>query len=111
MLHAPAACRRIQGQYLPIVHQGFLASTARNMQDIQRRRIGQGRIRREPQSFQIANRRCGLAVDAISRIWDARQHLERPCQVNLIDALEQEGADVQVSIVRDHGHFQVRDQR
>jgi hypothetical protein len=30
------------------------------MKDIQRRRIGQGSIGRKPQSFQIANRRCGL---------------------------------------------------
>jgi transcriptional regulator GlxA family with amidase domain len=44
------------------------------MQDIQRWRIGQGRIRRKPQSFQVANRRCGLAVDAIGRVRDARQH-------------------------------------
>jgi hypothetical protein len=73
------------------------------MQDIQRRCIGQGGIGCQPQSFQIANRRCGLAVDVISRIWDARQHLERPCQVDLIDTLEHKGTDTQDGVMRDHG--------
>jgi putative intracellular protease/amidase len=72
------------------------------MEDVQRRRLSQGRIGCQPQSFQIANRRCGLGVDAIGRIRDTRQHLERSCQVDLIDALEQEGADMQVDIMWDH---------
>jgi hypothetical protein len=66
----------------------FLTTAARNMQNIKRRRVGQGGIGRQPQSFQIANRRRGLTVEAIGRIWDARQNLERSCQIDLIDALE-----------------------
>ena len=81
------------------------------MQDIQRRRIGQGRVRRKPQSFQVANGRRGLAVDAIGRVRDARQHLERSGQIDLIDALEQEGADLQMGVVRNHGRLRVRSQR
>ena len=81
------------------------------MEDIQRRRIRQGRIRRKPQSFQIANRRRGFAVDVIGRVRDARKHLERSCQVDLIDALEQEGANMQVSIMRPHCRLQTQDQR
>jgi len=61
---------------------------ARHMKDIQRRRIGEGRIRRKAQAFDVAHRRRGLAVDAIGRIRDARQDLERPRQVDLVDALE-----------------------
>ena len=107
--NAARACRLLPdpAQHFGVLHQGFLAEAARHMQDIQRRRIGQGRVRRQPQSFQIANRRGGLAVDAIGRVRDARQHLERSGQVDLIDALEQQGADVQVGVMRDHGHLRV----
>jgi hypothetical protein len=77
------------------------------MKDIQRRRIGQGRIGSKPQAFQIANGRGCLAVDAIGRVRDAQQHLEWSCQVDLIYSLEQQGADVQVYGVRDHVHLQV----
>src|SRR5271165_1180710 len=64
------------GEHFSVLHQGFLSEAARHMQYIERRSIGQGRIRRQSQSFQIANR-CGrLAVDAIGRVRDARQYLE-----------------------------------
>ena len=88
-------------QHLRVVHQGFLAGTAWNMQDIQRRCIGQRSVRRKSQAFQIPNRRCRLAVDTIGRVRNARQHLERPSQVDLIDAFEEQGADVQVGIMRE----------
>ena len=81
------------------------------MKDIQRRRIGQGSIGHKPQYFQIANGRCGFAVDAIGRIRDARRHLERSCQIDLIDALEQKGADIQVGVVRDRVQLQALGQR
>jgi hypothetical protein len=77
------------------------------MKDIQWRRIGHGGIGSQPKSFQIANRRCGLAVDAIGRIRNPRQHLEWSCQVDLVDAFKQEGTDVQVGIKRDHGQLLV----
>jgi hypothetical protein len=47
---------------LHVFYQGLLAVAARHVEDIQRRRIGQGRIGRQPQSFQVANRRRGLAL-------------------------------------------------
>jgi hypothetical protein len=81
------------------------------MKNVQRRRVGQGRIGCQPQSFQVANGRCGLAVDAVGCVRDARQDLERSGQVDLIDALEQEGADMQVGVVGDHGYSRIRGER
>jgi hypothetical protein len=111
--NAARACRLLLDppQHFSVLHQGFLAEATRHVQNIQRRRIGQGRVRRKPQSFQISNGLCGLAVDTVGRVRDARQHLERSGQIDLIDALEQEGADVQVGVMRDHGHLRVRGQR
>jgi hypothetical protein len=80
------------------------------MHDIQWRRFVEDRVWRKLQAFDAADRRCGLAVNAIGRIRDARQHLEWSCQVDLIDALEQEGADMQMRFMRDHGPLQVRSQ-
>ena len=72
---------------------------ARHMKDIQGRRIGEHRVGCKPQSFHIANGRHGLGIDAIGRIRQARQHLKRSGQVDLIDALEQEGANMQMGVV------------
>jgi hypothetical protein len=44
MLLAPAACCRIQASTSVSSIQGFLTKAARHMKDIQRLRIGQGRI-------------------------------------------------------------------
>ena len=49
---------------LGVLHQGFLAETAGHMQNIELRRVGQGRVRRQPQSLEIANRFGRLAIDA-----------------------------------------------
>src|SRR5215472_7273260 len=103
MLQAPAVCSRIQAS----TSSSSIKTSWPKPPGIQRRRIGQGSIGCQPQSFQIANRRCGLAVDAIGRIWDARQNLERSCQVDLIDALEHKGTDMQVGVMRYHGQLQV----
>jgi T5SS/PEP-CTERM-associated repeat protein len=77
----------------------------------QRRRIGQCCIRRKPQFFRTGNKLCAVGADAKGCVRGARQHLERSCRVDLIDALEQEGTDMQVGLMRNHGHPQVQDQR
>ena len=48
--NAARACRLPPdpAQHFGVFHQGLLAKAARHMKDIQRRRIGQGRIRRKP---------------------------------------------------------------
>ena len=45
--NAARACRLLPdpAQHFSVFHQGFLADAARQVQDIQRRRIGQGRVR------------------------------------------------------------------
>jgi hypothetical protein len=71
MLLAPAACCRIQASTSVSSIQGFLTKAARHMKDIQRLRIGQGRIGHQPQSLQIANGFGCLAIDAICRVRNA----------------------------------------
>jgi hypothetical protein len=108
MQHAPAACWRIQASISVVFHQRFLTIAAWHMQDIEWRRVGQGCIRRQPQSPHIAHRSGGFAVDAIGRVWKAGQYLEGPCQIDLIQSFEQERTDFQVNIVRNHGRLLVR---
>src|SRR5262249_25006246 len=77
-----------------IVHQGFLPVAAWHLQDVKWRGIGQASIGCQPQSPEIAYRFACSAIDAIGRVWDARQNLEGSCQVDLIQALKQKQADL-----------------
>ena len=55
ILHAPDALLPDPAQDFSVFHQSLLAVAARHVKNIQRWRIGQSRIRRQPQSFQVAN--------------------------------------------------------
>jgi len=54
ILQAPAACWRIPGKNIRILHQDFLTETARHVQNIERRGVSQCSIGHQPQSFNIA---------------------------------------------------------
>src|SRR5580704_3917201 len=91
------------GQHFGVLHQGFLPESAGDMKHIELWRIRQRRVRRQPQPLEVAYGLGGLAVEAVGRVRNARQHFERSCQVDLVEALKQQGTDLQMGITRDHG--------
>lgn len=80
------ACRLLPypAEHLVVLHQGLLTEAARHMQHIELWRVGQGRIRRQPQALQVANWFSRPGVDCVGRVRDARQHLERSGEVDLV---------------------------
>jgi hypothetical protein len=98
-------------QYRVIIHHGFLPEAARYMQNIELARVGQGGIRLEPQTARIPHRLCRLCEYAIGGIWQTRQDLERTRQVDLIQAFEQERADLDMPVERNHARVACRRQK
>jgi len=82
------------GEQVFILHQGFLTEAAGHMQHIELLRVGQGRIRYQMQTVQIANRLDSLAVEPIGRVGSTRQHFERSGEVDLIEPLEEQRANL-----------------
>src|SRR5882757_4883438 len=75
------------------------------MQHVELRCIGDRGIRRQPQSLDVANRVAVPAVNAIGRVRNPRQHLEWTGEVDLIEPFEQQGTDLQMGVMRDHGQL------
>jgi hypothetical protein len=92
-------------QHLFILHQRLLTGAARYVQHVELWRLCQYCIRRQKQPLPIPHRLGGLSVGSISGIRDAGQHLKRAGQVDLINTLKQERADLQVSVMGDHTRF------
>jgi hypothetical protein len=77
------------GEQVFILHQCFLTEAARHVQHIELRRVSPSRIGCQTQAVQVANRFDGLAIEAIGRVRDARQHLEGSGEVDLVEPLEE----------------------
>src|SRR6516162_6038362 len=90
------------GEQVFVFHQGFLTTAAGNMEHIELRRVGQSRIRHQTQTPHVANGLEGLAIEPIGRVGNTRQHFERSSEVDLVESLKEQRADLQVSVRRDH---------
>ena len=90
------------GEQVFILHQGFLTKAARHVQHIELRRVSPSRIGCQTQAVQVANRLGGLALEAVGRVEDARQHFERSGEVDLVEPVEEQRGNLQVSVGRDH---------
>jgi hypothetical protein len=76
-------------EHFVIVHQRLLTKAARHMQHVELRRIGQGRVGREPQAADVLHWLCRLGEEAAGRVWEAGEHLERAREVDLVEPVEQ----------------------
>jgi hypothetical protein len=83
-------------KHLLIVHQGFLPKAAWHMQQVQLRCVREDAIRRQSQAGDVFHWFDRLAENAVGRVRDARQDFERSCEIDLIQVLEQQGADLEV---------------
>jgi hypothetical protein len=72
------------------------------VQHVELRRVGEARIGRQPQPAHVAHRLIALGEDAAGGVGDARENLERPGEVDLVQSFEQEGADLEMGVVRNH---------
>ena len=90
------------GEQVFVFHQDFLTEAARHVQHIELRRVGQSRIRHQTQTPHVANGLEGLAVEPIGRVGNTRQHFERSGEVDLVKPFEEQRANLQVSVGRDH---------
>ena len=90
------------GEQVFVFHQDFLTEAARHVQHIELRRVGPSRIGCQTQAVQVANRLDGLAIEAVGRAGNTRQHFERSGAVDLVKPLEEQRANLQVSVGRDH---------
>jgi hypothetical protein len=93
-LRRPSRLAAQPAENLFILHQGLLTRPARNVQDVQLRRFRQRRVRHDAQPHHVAHRVARLGIDAVGRVGKAREHYERAGEVDLVEILEQERADV-----------------
>lgn len=75
---------------------------ARYVEDIERWCRGERRVRYEAQASDVADGLDCLAIKAAGCVGQAGEDLERTCKINLIHPLEDERADLQVGVRRDH---------
>jgi putative intracellular protease/amidase len=85
-----------------VLHERFLAVATGNVEDVEPGRVSERRVREQTQALDVAHRIGRPAIEAIGRVGDAGQDLERSGQVDLIDSVEDEGADFKVCVMRDH---------
>src|ERR1700687_5685015 len=90
------------GEDLVVVHQRFLAEAARYVQKVELRRFRQNGVRRQSQAAQVPHRRGALAINPIGGIRNTRQNFEGPRQIDLVQSLEQQRTDLEVSVPGDH---------
>jgi hypothetical protein len=83
---------------LLVTHQRFLPEAARHVQHVELRRFGECGVGRQDQAPHIAHWRGRLGEDARRRVRQACQHLERPGEVDLVEPLVGEQADLQVDV-------------
>jgi hypothetical protein len=72
---------------------------ARDMEDVSLRRLVECPIRDETQALYVAHRFGGPGVKAMRRIRQAGEHLDRPGQINLVDAVEQQRSAREMRVV------------
>src|SRR6516225_9449240 len=82
------------GEQVFVFHEGFLTRAARNMEHIELRRVGQSRIRHQTQTVHVMNGLDGLAVEPVGRVGSTRQHFERSSEVDLVESLKEQRADL-----------------
>ncbi len=98
--HPPCARRLVAdpAEHGLVLHQRFLSGSARDVQHVELGGIRHGCIGSQTQPPDVPHRGRRRAVEAVGRVRDAGQHLERPGQVDLVHALEHQGADRQVRV-------------
>ena len=88
---------------LLVIHESFLAASAGHVEDVELRRFRKRSVRHNAQPLQIARRRERLRVNPVRRVGQAREHLERTGQVDLVEVVEQQRADLQMNSFGKHG--------